>query len=108
MEPDLSGIFWVKMVVKNIVPGFPGIHFMDIRVKANINILEENLTFEKKEFFTVVEDIFDTRTEKIVESDLNENSAEVITTIAGFVAKKQFNDRNVKIVRYHLKLEMLT
>ena len=33
MEPELSGIFWVKMVAKNIVLGFPGTHFMHRRVK---------------------------------------------------------------------------
>ena len=28
MEPELSGIFWVKMVAKNIELGSPGTHFM--------------------------------------------------------------------------------
>ena len=32
MEPELSGIFWVKMVAKNIVLGSPGTHFMCMRV----------------------------------------------------------------------------
>ena len=32
MEPELSGIFWVKMVAKNILLGSPGIHFVNIRV----------------------------------------------------------------------------
>ena len=33
MEPELSGIFWVKMVAKNIVLGSPGTHFVHMRVK---------------------------------------------------------------------------
>ena len=32
MEPELSGIFWVKMVAKNIVLGSPGTHFMHMRI----------------------------------------------------------------------------
>ena len=35
MEPELSGIFWVKMVVKNIVLGSPGTHFIHIKFKRN-------------------------------------------------------------------------
>ena len=35
MEPELSGIFSVKMVAKNIVPGSPGTHFMHMRVKRS-------------------------------------------------------------------------
>ena len=34
MEPELSGIFWIKMVAKNIVLGSPGTHFMHMRVKT--------------------------------------------------------------------------
>ena len=34
MEPELSGIFWVKMVVKNIVLGSPGTHSMHMKVKG--------------------------------------------------------------------------
>ena len=30
MEPEFSGIFWVKMVAKDIVLGSPGTHFMRI------------------------------------------------------------------------------
>ena len=33
MESELSGIFRVKFVVKNIVIGSPGTHFMYMRVK---------------------------------------------------------------------------
>ena len=33
MESELSGIFRVKLVTKNIVRGFPGIQFMHMRVK---------------------------------------------------------------------------
>ena len=32
IEPELSGIFWVKMVAKIIVLGSPGTHFMHMRV----------------------------------------------------------------------------
>ena len=33
MESELSGIFWVKLVTKNIVLGFSGTHFMHMKVK---------------------------------------------------------------------------
>ena len=33
MESELSGIFPVKLAVKNIVLGFPGTHFMHMRVE---------------------------------------------------------------------------
>ena len=33
MESEFSGIFWVKLVTKNIVLGFSGTHFMHMRVK---------------------------------------------------------------------------
>ena len=33
MESELSGIFRVKLVTKNIVRGSPGTQFMHIRVK---------------------------------------------------------------------------
>ena len=34
MEPELSGIFWVKMVAKNVVLGSSRTHFMHMRVSA--------------------------------------------------------------------------
>ena len=34
IEPELSGIFRVKMVAKNMVLGSPGTHFMHMRVKV--------------------------------------------------------------------------
>ena len=34
MEPEFSGIFWVKMVAKNIELGSPGTYFMHITVKS--------------------------------------------------------------------------
>ena len=34
MESELSGVFWVKLVAKNIVLGSPGTHFMHMRVKV--------------------------------------------------------------------------
>ena len=39
MESELSGIFSVKLVTKNIVRGCPGTQFMHIRVNALILIL---------------------------------------------------------------------
>ena len=33
MEPELSDIFWVKVVAKNIVLGSPRTHYMHTRVK---------------------------------------------------------------------------
>ena len=38
------------MISKNIVLEFPGTHFMHMKVKENINFLEENITFKKQEF----------------------------------------------------------
>ena len=35
MESELSGIFRVKLVTKNIVRGSPGTQFMHMRVKLN-------------------------------------------------------------------------
>ena len=34
MEPELSGIFWVKIIAKNVVLGSSGTHVMNMRVKA--------------------------------------------------------------------------
>ena len=53
--------------------------------KENINFWGEDLTSENQECVTVIEDIFDNRTREIVESVLDESSAEVTT---GYVAKK--------------------
>ena len=36
METELSGIFWVEMVTKNIVLGSPGTHFIPMRVKIKM------------------------------------------------------------------------
>ena len=47
MEPELSGIFWVKMVAKNIVLGSPGTHFMHMRVKETKKSKNE-ITWNKK------------------------------------------------------------
>ena len=54
-------------------------------LKGNTNFGEENITSENAECFTVIEGIFGNRTQEIVESVLDENSAEVATT---YVAKK--------------------
>ena len=56
-------------------------------IKENINFWEEDLESENQEYVTVIEDTFDARTQEIVESVLNENSAKVAITIAGYVAK---------------------
>ena len=36
MEPELSGIFGVKLAAKNIVLGSPGSHFMHMMVKRHL------------------------------------------------------------------------
>ena len=36
MEPELSGLFWVKMVARYIVVGSLGTHFMHMRVNQDI------------------------------------------------------------------------
>ena len=36
MEPELSGIFRVKLVAKNIVRGSPGTQFMHMRVNERM------------------------------------------------------------------------
>ena len=42
MKPELSGIFWIKMVAKKIVVGFPGTHFMLMCVKNRKQKIEVN------------------------------------------------------------------
>ena len=54
-------------------------------IKENINFWEEDITSKNQEYVAVIEDIFGTTTQEIVESVLDENSAEVAT---GYVAKK--------------------
>ena len=56
-------------------------------IKENINFWEEVLISENQECVTGIEDIFDIRTQEIVESVQDENSAELATTVAGYVAK---------------------
>ena len=41
MEPELSSIFWIKMVAKNIVLGSPGTHFIYMRVKTVMIVQEK-------------------------------------------------------------------
>ena len=41
MEPELSDIFSRKMMVKNIVLGFPGTHFMHMRVRNVFKVTEK-------------------------------------------------------------------
>ena len=45
-------------------------------LKENTNFGEEDITSENAECFTVIEDIFGTRTQEIVENVQDENSAE--------------------------------
>ena len=54
-------------------------------IKENINFWEEDLTSQNQERVAVIKDKFGTRTQEIVESVLDENSAEVTT---GYAAKK--------------------
>ena len=54
-------------------------------IKENISFWEEDITSKNQEYVAVIEDIFGTTTQEIVESVLDENSAEVAT---GYVAKK--------------------
>ena len=48
MESELSGIFPVKLVTKNIVRGSPGTQFMHMRVKTDIKyfLLIKFITFK--------------------------------------------------------------
>ena len=57
-------------------------------IKENTNFWEDDLASGNQECVTVTEVIFDTRTQETVESVLDENNAEVATTIVGYVAKK--------------------
>ena len=51
-------------------------------IKENPNFWEEDITSENAECVTVIEDIFGTRTQEIMESVLDENSAEVATVMS--------------------------
>ena len=64
-------------------------------IKENTNFWEEDITSENAECVTVTEDIFGTRTQGIVESVPDENSAEVAT---GYVAKKLILNDSCKII----------
>ena len=48
-------------------------------IKEEINFWEEDLTSENHEYVTVIEDIFGTETQEIVESVLDESNAKVTT-----------------------------
>ena len=39
VESELSGIFTVKLVAKNIVLGSSGTHFMHIRIKFDVKLM---------------------------------------------------------------------
>ena len=54
-------------------------------IKENTDFWVEDITSENAEYVTVIENVFGTRTQEIVESVLDENSAEVAT---GYVTKK--------------------
>ena len=42
MEPELSSIFWVKIVAKNVVLGSPGTRFMHMMVKKHTSWEKEH------------------------------------------------------------------
>ena len=54
-------------------------------IEENINFWEEDITSENLECVTIIDDIFGTRTQEIVENVLDENSADMAT---GYVPKK--------------------
>ena len=66
MEPELSGIFQLKLVVKKVVLGSPGTHVMHKRVKNDLS----KLTYRK----TLIDPI---------------HKATVLTLIAAFMMVKQ-------------------
>ena len=72
-------------------------------IKENINFWEEDLTCKNKEYFTVIEAIFEIRTQEIAESLLNGNSAEVATVTAGYVFKKLIKRSKCKTCKMLLK-----
>ena len=55
-------------------------------IKEGINFWEEDIASKIREYVTITEDIFDTRTQEIVESVLDENS--LVATRAGYIVKK--------------------
>jgi hypothetical protein len=59
-------------------------------IKENINFWEENLTVVKNDDVTIAKlnEKLQLREEEIMESVLDDDSVEVATTIAGYVAKK--------------------
>ena len=54
-------------------------------IEENINFWEEDITSENLECVTIIDDIFGTRTQEIVENVLDENSADMATE---YVPKK--------------------
>ena len=54
-------------------------------IKENTDFWVEDITSENAEYVTVIENVFGTRTQEIMESVLDENSPEVAT---GYVTKK--------------------
>ena len=49
MESELSGIFRVKLVTKNIVRGSPGTQFMHMRVNNELELIQyKEITFIMK------------------------------------------------------------
>ena len=47
MKPELSDIFWIKMVAKNIILGSPGTHFMDMRVKHKNVLTKQSSSYSR-------------------------------------------------------------
>ena len=56
-------------------------------IKENINFWEEDLEPDNVQSTMVLDELFDNQNEEIVKSVLDIHSAEVATTISGYIAK---------------------
>jgi hypothetical protein len=57
-------------------------------IKESINFWEENLLPDSHPSLTILDELFDNRSDEIMDTSLDHNSEEVAITIAGYVAKK--------------------
>ena len=69
-------------------------------IKENTDFWVEDITSENAEYVTVIENVFGTRTQEIVESVLDENSPEVATW---YVTKKLIKRPQYKSCKIILK-----
>ena len=69
-------------------------------IKEYINFWEEDTTCENPECFTVIEDLFSTRTQELVEGVLDENSAKMAN---GYDAKKLIKQSQYESCKILLK-----